>query len=37
MTSENVPDPQSVEWAEARSAKAADDQLIGELVHRAQA
>jgi hypothetical protein len=37
MTSENVTDPKSVESAEAVSAKAVDDQLIDELVHRAQA
>lgn len=37
MTSKNVTDPKSVESAEAVSAKAADDQLIDELVHRAQA
>lgn len=32
MTSENVTDPKPVE-----SARAVDDQLIDELVHRAQA
>ncbi|MFG3266222.1 IS256 family transposase [Streptomyces bobili] len=37
MTSENVTDPKSVESAEVVSAKAVDDQLIDELVHRAQA
>lgn len=37
MTSENVTDPKPVESAEAVSAKAVDDQLIDELVHRAQA
>jgi transposase-like protein len=37
MTSENVIDPKSVESAETVSAKAVDDQLIDELVHRAQA
>ena len=37
MTSENVTDLKSVESAEAVSAKAVDDQLIDELVHRAQA
>ena len=37
MTSENVSEPKSVESAEAVSAKAVDDQLIDELVHRAQA
>ncbi|MGA5278493.1 hypothetical protein ACPCKL_32915 [Streptomyces cellulosae] len=37
MTGENVTDPKCVESAEAVLAKAVDDQLIGELVHRAQA
>ncbi len=37
MTSENVTDPKSVESAEMVSAKAVDDHLIDELVHRAQA
>jgi hypothetical protein len=36
MTSENVTDPKSVESAEVVSAKAVDDQLIDELVHRAR-
>ena len=37
MTSENVTEPESVESAEAVSAKVVDDQLIDELVGRAQA
>lgn len=37
MTSESVPDPKSVESVMAVLAKAVDDQLIDELVHRAQA
>jgi hypothetical protein len=37
MTSENVTDPKFVESAEMVSAKAVDDHLIDELVHRAQA
>ena len=37
MTSENVTDPKSVESAEMVSAKAVDNHLIDELVHRAQA
>ncbi|MFF4035968.1 IS256 family transposase [Streptomyces sviceus] len=37
MTSENVSEPKSDDSAEAVSARAVDDQLIDELVHRAQA
>ncbi|MDH6613831.1 putative transposase [Streptomyces sp. SAI-135] len=37
MTSENVPLSEGVESSSAVSAKAVDDQLIDELVHRAQA
>jgi hypothetical protein len=37
MTSENVTEPGSVESAEPQSARSVDDQLIDELVGRAQA
>lgn len=37
MTSENVAEQEPVESAAAVSAKAVGDQLIDELVHRAQA
>ncbi|MGW3158458.1 hypothetical protein [Streptomyces sp. NPDC001089] len=37
MPSENVSEPKSVGSAEAVSAKAVDDLLIDELVHRARA
>lgn len=37
MTSENVAEQETVESAAAVSAKAVDDQLIDELVSRAQA
>ena len=37
MTSENVPEAESVEAAEPHRTKAVDDQLIDELVGRAQA
>ncbi|MGV9654479.1 IS256 family transposase, partial [Streptomyces sp. NPDC003554] len=37
MTSENVSESEGAESTSAVSAKAVDDQLIDELVHRAQA
>lgn len=37
MTSENVSESRAVETVKAVSMKAVDDQLIDELVHRAQA
>ena len=37
MTSNNMPEPETVEVAEPQSVKAVDDQLIEELVVRAQA
>ncbi|WP_306192620.1 MULTISPECIES: hypothetical protein [unclassified Streptomyces] len=37
MTSENVAEQEAVESAAAVSAKAVDDQLIGQLVSRAEA
>jgi hypothetical protein len=37
MTSENVAEAESAKAAEPQSAKAVDDQLIDELVDRAQA
>ncbi|MFD6552598.1 transposase, partial [Streptomyces sp. NPDC058398] len=37
MTSENVSESGAVESSKAVSARAVDDQLIDELVHRAQA
>ncbi|MFI1660468.1 hypothetical protein ACH4ZU_37000 [Streptomyces sp. NPDC020472] len=37
MTSENVTEAETVEAAEPQPARAVDDQLIDELVSRAQA
>ncbi|MFF0515474.1 transposase [Streptomyces sp. NPDC004250] len=37
MTSENVTEPESVETSEPQLSRAVDDQLIDELVGRAQA
>jgi hypothetical protein len=37
MTSENVPEAESVEVAKPHRTKAVDDRLIDELVGRAQA
>ncbi|MFF4229390.1 hypothetical protein [Streptomyces sp. NPDC001820] len=37
MTSNNMPEPETVEVAEPQSVEAVDDQLIDELVGRAQA
>jgi hypothetical protein len=37
MTSNNMPEAESVELSEAAPAKSVDDQLIDELVGRAQA
>ncbi|MEV6183335.1 transposase [Streptomyces sp. NPDC052015] len=37
MTSDNMPEAESVEPSEAAPAKSVDDQLIDELVGRAQA
>jgi putative transposase len=37
MTSNNMPEPETVEVAEPQSVKAVDDQLIEELVVRVQA
>ncbi len=37
MTSENVTEPESVETPEPQPSRAVDDQLIDELVGRAQA